>query len=78
MGHDHLDIDQQLTGLAGLEDSLRRALYRHVAERGVSVSRDDAAQAAGISRPLAAYHLDRDPPVRATTLDPNPDAAASC
>jgi predicted ArsR family transcriptional regulator len=39
--------------------SLRRALYRHVAERGDPVSRDDAAQAIGISRPLAAYHLDK-------------------
>jgi len=53
------DIDQQLTGLAGLGDPLRRALYRHVAERGVLVSRDDAALAVGISRPLAAYHLDK-------------------
>jgi predicted ArsR family transcriptional regulator len=52
-------VDQQLTGLAGLGDPLRRALYRHVADRGVPVSRDDAAQAAGISRPLAAYHLDK-------------------
>jgi predicted ArsR family transcriptional regulator len=53
------DIDQQLTGLAGLGDPLRRALYRQVAERGVPVSRDDAALAVGISRPLAAYHLDK-------------------
>ena len=53
------DLDQQLTGLAGLGDPIRRALYRYVAERGVPVSRDDAAQAAGISRPLAAYHLDK-------------------
>ena len=53
------DIDQQLAGLAGLGDPIRRALYRHVAERGVPVSRDDAAQAVGISRPLAAYHLDK-------------------
>jgi len=53
------DIDQQLTGLAGLGDPLRRALYRHVAERGDLVSRDDAALAVGISRPLAAYHLDK-------------------
>jgi predicted ArsR family transcriptional regulator len=30
-----------------------------VAERGVPVSRDDAALAVGISRPLAAYHLDK-------------------
>jgi predicted ArsR family transcriptional regulator len=56
---DSTDLDQQLTGLAGLGDPVRRALYRYVAERGVPVSRDDAAQAAGISRPLAAYHLDK-------------------
>ena len=30
-----------------------------MADRGVPVSRDEAAQAAGISRPLAAYHLDK-------------------
>jgi predicted ArsR family transcriptional regulator len=56
---DITDLDQQLTGLAGLGDPIRRVLYRYVAERGVPVSRDDAAQAAGISRPLAAYHLDK-------------------
>src|ERR671928_2168041 len=54
-----IDVDQQLTGLAGLGDPLRRALYRYVAERGVPVSREDAAAAVGISRPLAAYHLDK-------------------
>jgi predicted ArsR family transcriptional regulator len=53
------DVDQQLTGLAGLGDPIRRALYRYVADRGVPVSRDEAAKAAGISRPLAAYHLDK-------------------
>jgi predicted ArsR family transcriptional regulator len=53
------DLDQQLAGLAGLGDPIRRALYHHVVERGVPVSRDDAAQAVGISRPLAAYHLDK-------------------
>lgn len=56
---DPTDLDQQLTGLAGLGDPLRRALYRHVAERGVPVSREEAAAAVGISRPLAAYHLDK-------------------
>jgi predicted ArsR family transcriptional regulator len=56
---DTSDVDQQLTGLAGLGDPLRRALYRHVAERGIPVSRDEAAHAVGISRPLAAYHLDK-------------------
>jgi predicted ArsR family transcriptional regulator len=53
------DLDQQLAGLAGLGDPIRRALYHHVVGRGVPVSRDDAAKAVGISRPLAAYHLDK-------------------
>jgi predicted ArsR family transcriptional regulator len=56
---DHTDLDQQLTGLAGLGDPIRRTLYRYVADRGVPISREEAAQAAGISRPLAAYHLDK-------------------
>ena len=56
---DPSDVDQQLTGLAGLGDPIRRTLYRYVADRGVPVSRDEAAHAAGISRPLAAYHLDK-------------------
>ena len=54
-----IDVDQQLTGLAGLGDPLRRALYRYVTECAEPVSRDDAARAVGISRPLAAYHLDK-------------------
>jgi predicted ArsR family transcriptional regulator len=58
-GMEHTDLDQQLAGLAGLSDPIRRALYHHVAAQGVPVSRDDAAHAAGISRPLAAYHLDK-------------------
>jgi predicted ArsR family transcriptional regulator len=56
---DASDIDQQLSSLAGLGDPIRRALYRYVAERATPVSRDEAARAAGISRPLAAYHLDK-------------------
>jgi predicted ArsR family transcriptional regulator len=56
---DSNDLDRQLSRLAGLGDPIRRTLYRYVAERGTPVSRDDAAHAAGISRPLAAYHLDK-------------------
>jgi len=55
---DPSDVDQQLTGLAGLGEPIRRTLYRYVAGRGIPVSRDDAARAVGIS-PLAAYHLDK-------------------
>ena len=54
-GMDTSDVDQQLTGLAGLGDPLRRALYRHVAERGIPVSRDEAAHAVGIS--LSLIHI---------------------
>jgi predicted ArsR family transcriptional regulator len=56
---DTSNFDQQLTGLAGLGDPIRRALYRYVADRSDPVSRDEAAHATGISRPLAAYHLDK-------------------
>ena len=56
---DSEDLDRQLSSLAGLGDPIRRALYRYVAERATPASRDDAARAAGISRPLAAYHLDK-------------------
>jgi predicted ArsR family transcriptional regulator len=56
---DPTDLEQQLAGLTGLADPVRRALYRHVSERGAAVTRDEAAHAVGISRPLAAYHLDK-------------------
>jgi predicted ArsR family transcriptional regulator len=48
-----------LQGLKGLADPVRRALYRHVIAQGTPVGRDAAARAVGISRSLAAYHLDR-------------------
>jgi predicted ArsR family transcriptional regulator len=55
MGDNH--IDQQLAGLAGLGDPLRRALYRYVAERGVPVSRDDAADGTIRLRNCPFYHF---------------------
>jgi predicted ArsR family transcriptional regulator len=45
--------------VAVLSEPVRRALYEHVAARGEAVSRDEAATAVGIGRPLAAFHLDR-------------------
>ena len=45
--------------LSALADPVRRALYRFVAGQGEPVRRDTAAESAGISRTLAAYHLDR-------------------
>lgn len=42
-----------------LGDPIRRGLYRYVVGHGEPVGRDEAAEALGISRSLAAYHLDR-------------------
>jgi predicted ArsR family transcriptional regulator len=51
--------NDSLTRLAGLAERQRRTLYAYVASQAQAVSRDEAAGAAGISRALAAYHLDR-------------------
>src|SRR5918995_3572429 len=45
--------------LGALEDDLRRELYLHVRRAGRPVTRDEAAAATGISRKLAAFHLDK-------------------
>lgn len=42
-----------------LADPVRRRLYQLVLDRPEAMSRDEAATAAGIGRPLAAHHLDR-------------------
>lgn len=42
-----------------LGDPVRRGLYRHVAGSPGEVGREAAAEAAGISRSLAAFHLDK-------------------
>lgn len=52
------DVGEELEGLASLSEPIRRALYRCAAGAD-GVSRDDAARAVGISRSLAAYHLDK-------------------
>jgi len=48
-----------IESLAALADPIRRRLYLHVAGEAEPVSRDQAATAVGIGRPLAAHHLDR-------------------
>jgi predicted ArsR family transcriptional regulator len=42
-----------------LADQMRRALYELVRRRGSAVTREDAAAEMGISRGLAAFHLDK-------------------
>lgn len=42
-----------------LADDLRRSMYLFIREMGRPVSRDEAAKSVGISRKLAAFHLDK-------------------
>ena len=56
---DQPDLDQRLAALASLGDPLRRELYHCVTGRDGGVGRDEAAAAVGVSRALAAYHLDK-------------------
>ena len=53
------DLDSRLAALASLGDPLRRELYHCVTARDGGVGRDEAAAAVGVSRALAAYHLDK-------------------
>src|ERR687897_682981 len=45
--------------IAALEDDLRRRMYVFIRGQGRPVSRDEAAEQVGISRKLAAFHLDK-------------------
>ena len=48
-----------IAAVAALDDDVRRALYRCVREAPAPVTREDAAAEVGISRKLAAFHLDK-------------------
>ncbi|QTJ70241.1 transcriptional regulator (plasmid) [Rhodococcus sp. ZPP] len=49
----------QIKAIAALDDDLRRGLYEFGRRAGRPVTRDEAAAAVGISRKLAAFHLDK-------------------
>lgn len=53
------DFERQLSGVAALADQVRRRVYEHVVAQRDAVSRDGAAEACGIKRSLAAFHLDK-------------------
>lgn len=53
------ELEQQIARLAALDEPVRRSLYLYVANQREDVSRDAAAQAAGVSHSLAGFHLDR-------------------
>ena len=50
---------EDIDAIAVLQDPVRRRLYEYVAAQGREVGRNEAAEAAGVARSLAAHHLDR-------------------
>lgn len=53
------DLNESARWLGALEDDLRRRLYLFIKEMARPVGREEAAREAGISRKLAAFHLDK-------------------
>ena len=49
----------RLAAVASIHDPLRRALFDFISASGTPVGRDEAAQALGMARGTAAFHLDR-------------------
>ena len=52
-------VDRSMSALGLLDDPTRRRLYLFVRAAGHPATRDECAAHAGISRKLAAFHLDR-------------------
>ncbi|WP_305782849.1 helix-turn-helix transcriptional regulator [Symbioplanes lichenis] len=48
-----------LEAVASLADRVRRQAYRFVVDAGAAVGRDEVAEALGVGRTLAAFHLDK-------------------
>ena len=54
------DLERSISGIAALDQPMRRSLYRLLAAaNGSWTSRDEASDALDIARPVAAFHLDR-------------------
>jgi predicted ArsR family transcriptional regulator len=54
----HTD-ERSIRAVAALEDGLRRGMFNFIRRARRPVTRDEAAAAVGISRKLAAFHLDK-------------------
>jgi predicted ArsR family transcriptional regulator len=52
-------LPARIAALAALDDPARRAVFDLVAGAPTAISRDAAAEALGVSRRVAAFHLDR-------------------
>lgn len=54
-----MTVDPAIRAVAALDDELRRGMYTFIRAAGRPVTRDEAASSVGISRKLAAFHLDK-------------------
>ena len=52
-------LERRIAGIAALDQPVRRNLHRLMADRRRPISRDEAAEALGIARSVAAFHLDK-------------------
>jgi predicted ArsR family transcriptional regulator len=52
-------LPERIAAVAALDDPTRRAVFNLVARSATALSRDAAADALGVSRRVAAFHLDR-------------------
>ncbi|WP_395298120.1 helix-turn-helix transcriptional regulator [Kitasatospora hibisci] len=50
---------EDIDAIAALQDPVRRRLYEYVTAQAREVSRNEAAEATGVARTLAAHHLDK-------------------
>ncbi|MFF9069955.1 helix-turn-helix transcriptional regulator [Streptomyces sp. NPDC014891] len=54
-----MEDTQDIDAIAVLQDPVRRRLYAYVVAQGREVGRNEAAEATGVARTLAAHHLDK-------------------
>ncbi|MFB7239955.1 helix-turn-helix transcriptional regulator [Streptomyces sp. NPDC056269] len=54
-----MEDTQDIDAIAMLQDPVRRRLYEYVVAQGREVGRNEAAEATGVARTLAAHHLDK-------------------
>ncbi len=52
-------LERDVAPVAALDDDLRRRMYLFIREHGRPASREEVASVVGISRKLAAFHLDK-------------------
>ena len=53
------DAASKISAISALNEPIRRNLYAYIVDQSDAVGRDEAAEALGITRELAAFHLDK-------------------